>query len=167
MPDHLETINKAITEHHDIRENVPLTEGTVTDVEALFVLRQAYAKWSQCTPEELAAMQQQLLETLNSVEQGLRIHWNYEEKALPPVFGEVLMKALVYEHNEITGRIKAARAVLTGNKLDGLEQQELLSRKTAIHEAINHVLQVIEEHSNHEEMIFKMMKKALEGPARP
>jgi hypothetical protein len=39
----------------------------------------------------------------------------------------------------------------------------LLAKKTAIQDIVNHVMQAIEEHSNHEDTIFKMLKRGLEA----
>jgi len=163
MADNKETINRTLEEHHAIRDRVELTGGPVSDFEALFALSQAYAGWSQCPPEELPARHEQLLKTLDLVDRGLKLHWDYEEKVMRPIFGEPLMKAFLYEHHDIAGKLKSAREVIAGEKLAGLEPQVLLSKKTAIQDIVNHVMQAIEEHSNHEDMIFKMLKKGLEA----
>ena len=166
MSDAKETVNKAISEHHDVKETVDLTADSLTDIEALFALRQAYASWTQCAPEDLKARQEQLLDVLNAVERGLKRHWEFEEAAVKPLFGDALMKGFVAEHAGIVTQIAAAREVLTTSSLDGLEQQELLTQKTVIQDVVNRVLQVIEEHSTHEDIIFKMMKKGLEEPEK-
>src|SRR3972149_1132709 len=85
MSEHLEAINKALMEHHDIRENVQLTGESLTDVEALFVLRKAYTGWVQCNVQELPARQGQLSHTLDSVKNALKRHWVFEEKAIEPM----------------------------------------------------------------------------------
>ena len=163
MSDARDVINKAISEHHDIKETVDLSKDSLTDIEALFALRQAYSSWTQCAPEDLKARQEQLLQVVNAVDRGLRGHWGFEEKAVKPLFGDALMKGFVGEHGEIVRRMEAARKTLTEVKLAGLEQQELLTRKTVIQEAVNYALQAIEEHTNHEEMLFKMMKKGTDA----
>jgi hypothetical protein len=163
MADHKETIDKTLEEHHAIRDTVELDGGPVSDFEALFALRQAYAGWSQCTPEDLAAKQEQLLKTLELVDRGLRQHWEDEERDLQPMFGGPLMKGFLYEHHDIAEKIGRAREVITGEKLEGLEPEVLLSRKTAIQDIVNHIMQAIEEHSNHEDTIFNMIKKGLES----
>jgi hypothetical protein len=43
MTDTINIIDKAITEHHLIRENIKLTGDSVNDIEALFTLRKAYS----------------------------------------------------------------------------------------------------------------------------
>jgi hypothetical protein len=163
MIDNKNIMKKVIEEHHVFRDKIELTGGPVSDFEALFALRQAYAGWSQCEPQELAAKHAQLLKTLELVDHGLRLHWEHEENAMQPMLGETMMKAFLLEHHDIARRLENAREVITGEKLRGLGQQELLSRKTAVQDIINHLMQAIEEHSNHEDTIFMMVKKGLEG----
>jgi hypothetical protein len=161
MSDTRGIIDKAIAEHHDIRESIKLTGDSLTDVEALFLLRKAYSGWTQSSAEELGTRRDQLLQAVSSLELGLKRHFDFEEKALPPLFGELLMKAIMHEHREIAEKIENTRAAINGIKLEGLDQAGLLSVKTGVQETINHLLQSIEEHANHEEIILKMMKKAL------
>jgi hypothetical protein len=163
MADHKDTIDRALREHHTIRGTVELKGGPVSDFEALFALRQAYASWSQCTPEEVKAKRKQLLETLELVDKGLRLHWDHEEKAMQPIFGGPLMKAFLAEHHDIGARLDNARQVIAAENLEGLAPENLLSKKTDIQDTINHLMQAIEEHSNHEDIIFKMIKKGLES----
>lgn len=158
-------IEKTIAEHHEIRDNIKLTGDSLTDVEALFILRNAYSGLAQSPDDELEAKQEQLLQALNSLEQGLRHHFSFEEKELPSLFGQQFMKAIVFEHEEIVGQIQKAKEAVAGIKLEGLDQPELLSRKTSIQETVNRLLQIIEAHANNEELVLKMMKKALESTA--
>ena len=166
MPEPIEIIDEAIKEHHEIKENVPLTGAAITDVEALFLLSRAYAGWSQATTRELPAKQEQLLQTLTAVERGLKHHWSTEEKVLPSLFGEVLMKAFIFEHNEIAEQLDIAKSAISGTKLKGLPQTEMLARKTVLQSTINQVMEAIEEHNRHEETIFTMIKKTL-SPGSP
>jgi hemerythrin len=158
-----DTIDRALQEHHNIRDTVELDGGPVSDFEALFALRQAYAGWSQCTPDEVTVKRGQLLQTLDLVDRGLRLHWGFEEKAMQPIFGGPLMKAFLAEHHDIGALLKNACEVIAAEKLDGLAPEELLAKKTAIQEIINRLMQAIEEHSNHEDMLFKMIKRGQEA----
>ncbi len=158
-------IEKTIAEHHDIRENIRLTGDSLTDVEALFILRNAYSGLTQSPTGELTVKQDRIIQALNALEQGLKNHFSFEEKELPSLFGPQLMKAIVFEHQEIAGQIRKAKETVAEIKLEGLDRQELLSRKTGIQETINRLLQAIEEHANNEETILKMMRKALGSPA--
>jgi hypothetical protein len=162
MSENLDTINKLISEHHDVRETVELPAESLTDIEALFVLRRAYADWAQCASADLATKKDGLIDTLAAVAEGLKKHWSFEENALRPIFGEVLCRAFMHEHSEVGAQLENAKQIVKKTSLEGLEQQELLSCKTSIQDALNRVLQAIEEHANHEDVIFKMIKNSLE-----
>jgi hypothetical protein len=158
----LAVITRAISEHHAIRGHIKLAGDTVNDIEALFTLKRTQSGWSQTSVTNLIEKQNQLLQTISFLEEGLNNHFGFEEEALPPLFGELLMKAILYEHNEISGQIESAKATLSNIKLEGLEQRELLSQKSEVQRIINRLCQAVEEHAQHEETILKMMKKPLE-----
>jgi hypothetical protein len=104
---------------------------------------------------------------VNALEEGLKRHFGFEEKFLPPLFGELLMKAIRHEHQEIARQIQKVKDTLNGFEMTGHDPRKLNSKRALIQETINHVLQAVEEHANHEEIILKMMKKALETSYAP
>ncbi|MDO8607746.1 MAG: hypothetical protein Q7R40_14510, partial [Phaeospirillum sp.] len=79
-----------------------------------------------------------------------------------PLFGEVLMGALWLEHNGIRGDISTVESLVT-NRLEGLSQTDLLSRKTTIQQAIDALSQRVDTHTSEEEVVLKMLEKALEA----
>ena len=162
MPDALAVITRAISEHHAIRKHVKLAGDTVNDIEAFFTLQRTQSGWSQTSITALIEKQNQLLQTISFLEQGLKNHFGFEEEALPPLFGELLMKAILHEHRGISGQIESAKTTLANIKLEGLDQRELLSKRSVIQQNINNLRQTVEEHAQHEEIVLKMMKKALE-----
>ena len=162
MPDALAVITRAISEHHAIREHVRLAGDTVNDIEALITLQRANASWAQSSIGDLIEKQNRMQQAISFLEQGLKNHFTLEEKALPPLFGDLLMKAILNEHRKISEQIESAKTTLSNIKLEGLEQQELLSKKSQIQGTINHLCQAVEEHAHHEEIVLNMMKKALE-----
>ena len=163
MPDALAVINRVIAEHRVIRENVKLTGETVNDIEALVTLQRAHAQWTQSSIAALIEKQMQMQQAISFLEEGLKNHFGYEEKYLPPLFGEILMKALLLEHHQISRQIKDAKTTLADIKLEGLEQRELLSKKSQIQQMTGNISRTIEEHASHEEIILNMMRQALEG----
>src|SRR4030042_2580336 len=83
MPDVLAVITRIISEHHAIREHVKLAGDTVNDIEALFTLQRTQSGWSQTSITALIEKQNRLLQTISFLEQGLKNHFGFEEKALP------------------------------------------------------------------------------------
>ncbi len=161
MPDALETITRVISEHSKITEHIKLTGDTMNDIDALFTLERTQYKagWSMTSGTELIKKQGQLIQTINLLKDGLKNHFDYEEKVLPLLFGELFMKAILREHHEILGQIENAETTLIN--LEGLDQDELLSKSSVVLQIINDLLQAVGDHKNHEETALNMMKKAL------
>jgi hypothetical protein len=155
-------ITRVISEHHAIRGHVKLAGDSVNDIEALSTLHRTRSGWSQTSIATLIDKRNELQQAVNFLEQGLKNHFGYEEKVLPSLFGELLMKALLYEHHEITRQIESVKILLNSTKMEGLEQPDLLSKKSEILLNINNLCQAVEEHAGHEEIILNMIKRALE-----
>jgi hypothetical protein len=162
MSDALTIVARVISEHHAIRGHVKLAGDTVNDIEALFTLQRTQSGWSQASITALIEKRDQLLQAISFLEEGLKNHFDFEEKALLPLFGKLLMKAILHEHYKISRQIRSAKKTLADIKLEGLGQRELFSKKSVIQQNINSLCQTVEEHAQHEETILNMMKKALE-----
>jgi len=163
MADNLKIVNRAIEEHHTIRGNVKLVGDSVSDLEALFSLQKARPDWILSSTEALSEKQDNLRQTISTLDEGLKNHFSFEEKLLPPLFGEFLMQALILEHREIKKRIDETKSLVTSTRLEGLNRRELLSQKAQIQQKVEGILQLVEEHAGREETILKMLKKALEA----
>jgi Hemerythrin HHE cation binding domain len=155
-------VERVISEHHAIRRHIKLAGDTVNDIEALFTLERTQSGWSHTSTTALIDERNRLSQAIISLEAGLHNHFSFEEEALPPLFGDLLMKAILHEHHRISRQIESAKTTLASIKLEGLDQHELLSDKSAIQQNINSLSKAIEEHAQHEEAILNMMKKALE-----
>ena len=162
MSDNLAIINSTIHEHHAIRGHVKLVGDTVADLEALFTLETERLEWTVGSPEVISEKQRELQQTMSFLDEGLKNHFAYEEKVLPPLLGELLMRALILEHRGIKKQIDEAKNIVSNTKLEGLSQEELSSKKSDIKQTIDSVLQLVEEHATREEAILKMVKRALE-----
>ncbi len=163
MSDALAVITRVIAEHQTIREHIRLAGDALNDIEAKFALQKLYSGWTQSSIEELAKKQEQLQQVISSLAEGLKEHFAFEEKALPPLFGELLMKALLAEHHDIAGQIEKVKTMLAGTNLKGLERRELLGKKSEMQNAVSRISQVVEEHAGHEDIILHMIKRALES----
>lgn len=162
MLDALAVITEVLSEHQDIRKHVKLAGDRVTDMEALFTLQKAYSGWTQSSIQALLEKQNQTQQAINFLEQGLKNHFAFEKEALSPLFGELLMSAILFEHSKIVEQMESAKAVLASTKLEGLGQQELLAKRSEIQQTIGDLCQIVEEHAGHEELILMMMRKALQ-----
>lgn len=162
MSDVSAVITRVISEHQNIREHVKLAGDTVNDIETLLTLQKEQAGWSQSSIAELTEKQDRMQQAISFLEQGLKNHFAFEEKDVLPLFGKLLARAILHEHHEILRQIESAKTTLANMKLEGLEQQDLLSNKSQIQETVSHLGHAVEEHAHHEEIVLNMMKKALE-----
>ena len=165
MPDALEIITRVISEHRKITDHTKLTAGTMNDIDALFTLETTKRKaaWSATSVTELIKKRDQLLQTIDLLEDGLKNHFGYEEEALPLVFGELLMKPILHEHHGILGQIDNAKTNLIN--LERMGQDELFSNRTEVLQSVNNLCQTVEDHAHQEETTLNMMKKAIEENA--
>jgi hypothetical protein len=165
MSDASAIVARIISEHHAIRGHIKLAGDTVNDIEALLTLQRTQAGWSHTSVTALIGGRDRLLRAISLLEEGLRNHFGFEEEALPALFGELLMKAVLREHHEISKQIAGAKTTLADIEWERLDQRELLSKKSMIQQNMDRLSQTIEEHAQHEEVILNMVKKALKGNA--
>ena len=162
MLDDVAKINKIIEEHQTLRGHVKLVGDSLTDHEALAALERARYDWIPGQLGVLSERQKKLQRAVSFLEEGLRNHFAFEEKALPPLLGELLMDALAIEHREIKREIEKAKSIVTSTKLEGLSREELLSEEANIQQMISSLCHMVEEHANGEEIVLGMVQKALE-----
>jgi len=140
MQDNLAIIRRVIDEHESIRGHVKLVGDSISDQEAL--------------------------PSLGFLDEGLRNHFAYEEKVLAPLLGELFMRALVLDHQEIRKEIDVAKSIVTEAKLEGLSREELLNKESHIQQVIKNMCYLIEEHAYKEETILEMLQKVLDEKAK-
>jgi hypothetical protein len=162
MAGELAIIERVIAEHQIIRRNLQGVQSYATDYGAFFSLQQAQSGLAQSAVEKLSEHKTRMLESLNQIQKGLNHHFSFEESALPPLFGEAFMKALIFEHSEITQYI--AKAIVAGNlTFEGLSQQDILDHKALLQEETARLVDMIEQHANLEEQMLRMLKKTFTG----
>jgi len=165
MPDNLAIIRRTIDEHQAIRGHVKLIGDSVADQEALRALERVRSDWIPGQLEALAERRKKLQRAVSSLDEGLENHFAQEEKALPPLLGELFMRALMLDHQEIRQAIDDAKVVAAEIKLEGLSREELLDSESRIQEAIDSLCHLVEDHAAREEIILEMLQRALEERA--
>ncbi len=162
MEGDLAIISRIIEWHQTIRGHVKLVGDAISDREALMGMETARTDWIPGRLEKLAEKHNRLQQTLSFLGEGLNNHFAFEEKALPPLLGELFMRALVLDHQEIRKEIDEAKSTLGDTKLEGLSREELLSREAHIQQVVDSICQLFEEHATREEIMLGMLKRALE-----
>lgn len=162
MQDKLAIIRRIIDEHQTIKGHLKLVGDSVSDQEALAALQKAHADFIPGRLEVMSEKQKELQQTMRALDEGLKNHFAFEEKALPPLLGELLMQALILEHREIKNEIDEAKSTVESIKLEGLSREELLSKESHIQQMIDNICQLVEEHATKEEAILEMVQRALD-----
>ncbi len=162
MTDPLATIKRIKDEHLSIRRHLKLAGDSVADVEAAGSLQSAHAEWVPGRPHDLADKQRKLQQTLSFLDEGLRNHFALEENDLPPLAGDLLMRALIIDHREIMKQLGDTRSMVMTMDVDGLTREELLSRELQVQQAIEHLRGLIEDHAAREQTLLYMLERALQ-----
>ena len=162
MEDNLAIINRIIEWHHTLKDHVKLVGDSISDQEALLALEKTLPEWIPGQPEVLSEKLAKLQQAVSFLEEGLRNHFAFEEEALPPLLGELPMRALVIEHGEIKREIEKAKSIVTSTRLERLSREELLSEEANMQQMISSLCQMVEEHAGGEEIVLKMVRRALE-----
>ena len=150
-------ITRVIDEHHVIRKHVKLIGDSVPDREALGKLRKSCTEWVSGQLELLEEKLKKLQQTLGVLDEGLKNHFSFEGQNLPPLCGDLLMRALLLEHAEIEREIDQAKSVVANVKLEELSEEESTSQESQIQQTIGSLLHLVEEHATKEELILKMI----------
>lgn len=160
--DALTTITKLKEEHERIVRHVKLVGDSLSDAEAVKSLQGARADWIPGRQEVLAEKQRRLQRTLESLDEGLRNHFALEETELPAVFGDLLMRALTLEHQDVIEALEHAKSTLLITDLQGLTREQLLSQDSQVQQTIDHLTHLIEDHASKEEAMLDMLQRALQ-----
>ena len=162
MKDHLATIKRIIEWHQTIRGHVKLVGDAISDQEALICMETARTDWIPGRLEAVSEKRNRLQQTLGFLSEGLANHFAFEEKVLPPLLGELFMRALILDHNEIRKEIDQAKSIIAHKRLEGLKRDKLLAEEADIQQAVDSMGQLVEEHTAREETLLEMLKRALQ-----
>ena len=159
--DSLEIIKQTIAAHRVIRGHIKLVGESIPDKEALFNLSLQSPNWLP-GQTRLTEKQQKLQQTLSALDEGLQNHFAFEEKHLPPLLGELATRALLVDHHQIKDEISNAKSLVAGIEPATLSPEALISRQSLIHQRINELREMIEDHARREEIVLEWLKRALE-----
>jgi len=162
MPDNLQIIKRILEEHQTIKGHVKLVGDAVSDQEALRSLEGSRADLIPGRLGALPEIQKTLQRALLPLDEGLRNHFAFEEENLPPILGEILMKSLLLEHQEIKASLDHIKSTLSRIKPENLSRDELLTKEAQMQEMVNKICQLVGDHAAKEEMILEMAQRALE-----
>lgn len=156
-----EIIKRIMEEHLSIKSHVKLVGDSVGDYEALAKLSGESVDWIPGRSGDLEGKQDRLKQTLGYLDEGLKNHFALEEELLPPLLGDLLMRALTVEHQKINKEIDRAKSLVHGIELQGLGRDEMLSKQAKVRQVIGNIGKLLESHSAKEEVLLEMAGKGL------
>ena len=140
----------------------------MNDVDAVFGIRVAAYQTAQSafSVTHLLEKRDQLVKMINILGDGLKKHFEYEEKVLPLVLGELLLKNILHDHKQIFGQIDSVKTSLTN--LEKLSHEELLSQRLSLIQSVNDLSDKVIKHAQYEEAVLNLVKKVFtEKPVHP
>lgn len=161
MEDGLAIINRIIEWHQAIRGHLKLVGDSISDAEAVASLEATQDDWIPGRPGILAGKQNKLQQGLSSLDEGLKNHFAFEEEVLPPLLGELFMRALMLDHREISVKIDEAKSIVADTRLEGLSREELMSTESHMQQLLSRLCDLVEEHATREETTLGMLQRAL------
>jgi hypothetical protein len=160
----LEIIERVIQEHRQVGAHLrSLSLGeSIPDEQARVALEKEHAEWIPGQTRNLSDLKARLLDALDALDDGLKKHFAFEEEALPPLMGGLLMRALELQHAEIAGEIARMRALTLDIRTEGIDREQQLIEEMRVQRAIAALSHLIEEHADTEEKMLDMLRRALE-----
>lgn len=149
------------TEHTNIRRVVNSVGNAMSDLDTLFRLETERFNLSLAPLQILSEKSARLAKIIDSLWKDLKEHFSYEEENLTDVLGPTLSKALKIEHANIAREMEYVKTIIAGSSFDGLTQPEMLVKKSNLQQAIGKLCQMIEEHAKDEDVLIKLVKKAM------
>jgi hemerythrin len=147
------TIDSLIGEHIAIRGHLELIRGLNRDREKLLVsakpTQQDYGRF-KVLEDKLASLRQ----AMAHLEDGLKDHHHHEEDVMPPLVGELLMKAIQIEHSETLQTMGEIRSQVASTN-----PEDFLEKGTNLIQRIDELCSFATSHSLKEDGILLFLKK--------
>ena len=165
MKDKLALIKEICDAHQVIMGNLTATDAALSDQSVLLGLDRQRAAWTPGSFGDLEAGKQRLLEVFDRLERGLDGHFKLEEKAFPPLFGELMLRGLLVEHAEIRTELAETRAMIECIDFTGQDREAAIQRQADIQQALGALAMLIQDHATSEEAILNLLQRGIEGTA--
>ena len=162
MQDEIEKVKHVLEEHTRIRERSKVVGDEINDLEALEDLKLLRDSFSGTEEIVLADKLKELKQAMSYFIDGLRKHFDDEEKLFPEILGEPLSRALAHEHRQIMEDITSLTAVGDNAGLAQISQQRSPSIVMHIFQRISALRKMVEEHALREDVILQMLLVGLQ-----
>ena len=146
------TINSLLGEHKAIRGHLNMVLEITSAWKAKLASRKT-ARISQDEQSEFSDKQAGLRQAMADLEDGLKNHHAHEDEVMPLLVGDLIMKAIRMEHNEMLERFSRIDQVL----LDNLDVVLEKGRDTL--EQIEELVHFVRTHSTREDGILHLLEE--------
>jgi len=162
MQDEIEKVKHVLEEHTGIRERSKVVGDEINDLEALEDLKLLRESFSGTEEIVLADKLKELKQAMSYFIDGLRKHFDDEEKLFPEILGAPLSRALAHEHRQIMEDITSLAAVGDKAGLDQISQQRSPAIVMHIFQSISALRKMVEEHALREDVVLQMLLAGLQ-----
>jgi hypothetical protein len=164
--DDLEIITKVMDQHELLQERFGSISSIMSDRRALSLIEEAKDALGVNWRLSLSQRRDYLVASLLAVEQGMKSHYDFEEEMLPPLYGELLMRALIFEHRELTDYMRETVEAVSALDLQELDHQEELEREVLISTRLGTLRDKKLDHQRREEAVLVTLRRILEEQAK-
>lgn len=152
MPDELTTINNLLQEHEAIKDYMKAVSALSEDWK-----EREWEGLTNLTHEQIQILNRKcfnLKQTMSYLDEGLKKHWDHEDRILPELIGNPLMKSIHIEHEEILKQMREINFVIAKST-----PQEFLANRSYLEHIISYLSQLISEHEIKENAVLELLKR--------
>ena len=162
MLEAIEIINNIIAQHQKITEVIKTTGSKMNDIDAVFSVQNStwQVAWMTTTLPKLLEKRGTLLNVINILSDGLTKHFEYEQRVLPLVLGEQLVKDILHDHDRVMAQLAATQTLLAA--LSDLKPEDFQAKRLELIQDIDDLRDTVLNHAHYEEIILNNMKQVFE-----
>jgi len=168
MKEALVLIDQLIEEHKQILHELQTAEQVANDVGAILQLDRAQGGFVPGRFSNQKQGLQSLQDSLEAIDSGLQLHFDYEEKKLLSIFeqygGETLvagLRFLLLEHQELKDRIAESKKEVAELVTESSSREVQEGKAWGIRVYMSHTRKLIEAHAQSEQELFHKLRTEL------
>ena len=158
----LDIITKVMEQHKVLLNQINSVSETMSDKDALFLMDKAQTELSVNFRSSLKERRASLIESLNTIEKGLKNHYDFEEEMLPPLLGKLLTEAMIIEHKNLIAEMRKVISKIGKIKLEGLNHESEINQEAIMSKLLNTLRDKKLDHQRREEAILLTLQKICE-----
>lgn len=161
--DNLEIIREVRAQHKVIFGQLDSAQDYLNDMQALLRLEKGRSNYTLGIRDTFPQKREELEKIMNPLEQGLRKHYSFEEEYLPPLLGDILTDALIFEHKQLLLDVREACSLISHIRVEGLTRAERMEKDSLIYDRLDSLRYKKLDHLNREESILLTLENLLEN----